>query len=571
MAFISLSPELARKSFTGVENKFITKYMPVLDPLAVKVYLYGLYISQSGTAFTIDDLAAALSISAEQAISCFEYLDEFELVKITAGTPFEVIYLDAENVSGTPKKYKPEKYADFARNVQAIIKGRMISPNEYREYFYLMEEYGFEQSALLMIVNYCVSIKGDDIRVQYIKKVAKSFAAEGATTARKVDEKLSQFTSSTPSLLKIFTAAGISRRPGIEDDKLYKKWTAEMGFSDDAIVAAAKFFKAKTVERIDEAVEELYRSKKFDVKEIEFYCRNKNSVHAATIEIARSLGVYMQNAAPYIENFMTVWCDMGYELSTLKKLASYCFMHGKKSFEQMDEFIKALYEKGIIEEKSVTSYIEMLNAEEEFIKKTLEKCGLTRRIIPSDRGFLMRWRAWDFSDEMILKAAELSAGKNNPIAYMNGVLSSWKAEGTFTPDKIENTVHTPTSRGEKTVDRSVIERHYATLRQIAEDRAEKTLERALADDEYGKLYKQLNSLNIKLAFAESRADGSDKAISEQIESIQQQADSRLATLGIDKEDFKPHYSCKICGDTGYDADGKPCSCLKKFIEDYAKA
>ena len=39
MAFISLSPELKAKSFTGIENKFITKYMPVLDPLAVKVYM----------------------------------------------------------------------------------------------------------------------------------------------------------------------------------------------------------------------------------------------------------------------------------------------------------------------------------------------------------------------------------------------------------------------------------------------------------------------------------------------------------------------------------------------------
>ena len=37
MAFISLEPELKAKSFTGIENKFITKYMPVLDAVAVKV------------------------------------------------------------------------------------------------------------------------------------------------------------------------------------------------------------------------------------------------------------------------------------------------------------------------------------------------------------------------------------------------------------------------------------------------------------------------------------------------------------------------------------------------------
>lgn len=567
MAFISLSPELSAKSFTCVENKFITKYLPVLDPVAVKVYIFGLYLSGNAGAFTLEDLAKSLNISEEQAINCFEYLDEFELVKITCRSPFEVTYLEAENVSGTPKKYNPEKYADFAKSVQTIIKGRMISTNEYREYFYLMEEYGFEQSALLMIVNYCVNMKGDDIRVQYIKKVAKSFAAEGATTAAKVDEKLAQFTSSTPALLKIFSAAGISRRPGIEDDNLYNKWTDELGFSDEAIVAAAKYFKAKTVERIDEALGELYRNKKFDIKEIEAYCKDKNSVHAAAIDIARSLGVYMQNAAPYIENYLNVWCDRGFDLSTLKSLASYCFMHGRKSFEDMDDLVKTLYEQGIISDNAVNSYIEQSDADDEFIKKVLAACGLTRRIIALDREFLSRWRQWGFSDGMILEAAALSAGKNNPTAYMNGVLSSWKASDVFTPDKIE-TAKPASPHAARTIDRSVIERHYADLRQIAEGRAERALNSALADPTYNALHKKLNSLNIDMAFAESRGDGTDKDIAAEIDETNRAADERLVELNIDKADFVPHYSCKICNDTGYDAEGNPCRCLKEFMDDY---
>ena len=571
MAFISLSPELKAKSFTGVENKFITKYMPVLDAQAVKVYLYGLYLSQSGSTFTVADLAAALNITEEQAEGCFDYLDEFELVKVTARAPFEVTYLDAENISGTPKKYKPEKYADFARSVQTIIKGRMISPNEYREYFYLMEEYGFEQGALLMIVNYCVNMKGDDIRIQYIKKVAKSFAADGATTAKKVEERLAKFTYSTPALTKIFTAAGITRSPGIEDDRLYKKWTEELGFTDDAIAAAAKCFKAKNTERIDEVLDELFRNKKFDAKEIEFYCKNKNAIKTATTDIARALGIYVANTAPYIENYVGVWCDMGYELSTLGRIAAYCFTHERKSFEGMDDFIKKLYEKGIIEEKAVRSYIEMMNAEDAFIKKTLVKCGLTRRIIPSDRQFLSRWREWNFSDEMILRAAELAAGKNNPVAYMNGVLSSWKAEGTFTPDKIESGVHAVATHEGKSVDRSVIERHYARLRQLAEDRAESIQQKALDDELYGKLHGEINSLGIKLAFAEARGDSSAAELETKISEAQAAADARLAELGIDKADFTPRYSCSICNDTGYDADGKPCRCLKKFIQEYNNA
>ena len=56
-----------------------------------------------------------------------------------------------------------------------------------------------------------------------------------------------------------------------------------------------------------------------------------------------------------------------------------------------------------------------------------------------------------------------------------------------------------------------------------------------------------------------------------VAAAQAAADARLAELGIDKADFTPRYSCSICNDTGYDADGKPCRCLKKFIQEYNNA
>ena len=219
MAFISVSDEVANKSFTYVENKFITKYLPVLNAVAVKVYLYSLYLFQSGRPnSSVEELAEKLNLTVEEVKAHFEALEELELVSVLSASPFEVKILDAENVSGTPKKFKPEKYADFTKAVQSIIKGRMISTNEFREYFVLLEEYGFEQTALIMIISYCVNLKGDNIRLPYIKKVAKNFAEEGVTTTKKVDEKLSAFTSSTPALLNIFKSSGITKQPDIDDE-----------------------------------------------------------------------------------------------------------------------------------------------------------------------------------------------------------------------------------------------------------------------------------------------------------------------------------------------------------------
>ena len=568
MPFISVSDEVAKKSFTSVENKFITKYLPVLEPVSVKVYLYSLYLYQCGqTSFTLSDLANSLQITEDKAKEYFKYLEELELVSITSLVPFEVKILDADNIYGTPKKFKPEKYADFTKSVQNIIKGRMISPNEFRDYFLLLEDYGFEQNALIMIINYCVNLKGDDIRYAYIKKVAKSFADEGVTTAKKVDEKLSAYTSSTPALIKLFNTVGIKKQPDIDDDRLYKKWT-ELGFDDGAIAAAAKYFKAKTVEKIDFAIEELYKNRKFDVKEIEDYCNTKNSVLSLTLEIAKNLGVYMQNSAPYVENYVNVWCNCGFSFDSLKTLAVYCFRNGKNSFEDMNSFVQKLYDEGIVADISVDGYIKEKAEEDKIIKEILSVCGLTRKIIEWDRQSLSRWRSWNFSNEMLFEAAKLSSGKSNPLAYMNGILSAWKTEGIFSSDKIisQTSASVKTAAPASRDSRAEIERHYSELRHTAEERAEKALSKATADSVYNGIRRELNELAIKLAFAEIRDKNLAKELSESIEKLERQADERLKELNIDMSEFTPRYSCHICSDTGYDKFGNPCECMDRFIK-----
>ena len=95
----------------------------------------------------------------------------------------------------------------------------------------------------------------------------------------------------------------------------------------------------------------------------------------------------------------------------------------------MDDFIKNLYDLGIVNDDGVNEYIKSLNERDNLIKLILSSCGLTRRIINWDIESLNKWKSWGFSDEMLIEAAKISAGKSNPMAYVNGVLSAWKNEG----------------------------------------------------------------------------------------------------------------------------------------------
>lgn len=565
MPFISISDDLKKKSFTSIENKFITKYMPMLEPMAVKVYLFALYLAQNGNiSYNLCDLAKSIDISEEEAQNYFEYLEEFELVSVASLAPFEIKILDADNYYSTPKKFKPEKYSDFTKSVQNILKGRMISTNEFREYFYLLEEYGFEQDALIMIINYCVNLKGDNIRLAYIKRVAKSFFDDGITTAAQVNDKLSAYNSSTPILIKLFAAAGIKKQPDVDDDKLYSKWTKEFGFLDEAIVFAAKLFKCKTSDGLNSVLEELFKNKKFDSKEIADYHKNKNSLFNLAKQIGKDLGIYIQNAVTYVENYISPWTNMGYSFDGLNKIANYLFRQGKNSFEDMNDYVISLFDDGIVTDKNIDEYFAEKLVEDNLIKSVLTQLGLNRKIIANDRECLKRWKNWNFGDDMLLEAAKFSAGKSNPIAYMNGVLSSWKNDSIFTPDKISRTNAESTEKASPAYSKIAVERHFYDLKNRAELVAEENLKKATSDSVYGEIHKKLNDLNIQLAFC--RDDEKAKKIETEIDKLNKSADSRLALLGMTKNDFEPQYSCKHCNDTGYTPDGKPCNCMRDFIK-----
>ncbi|MGN0808293.1 MAG: DnaD domain protein [Candidatus Coproplasma sp.] len=454
MAFISVADELKRKSSTSVENKFINKYLTELEPVAVKIYLFALYLAQNEQGkYTIEDFAKKLEIPEEKVVEYFDYLNEWELISIISRSPFEIKILDCDNLYGKPKKLHPEKYEGLYEEIQAIISERMITQDEFREYLILLEEYGIERNALIMIINYCVNLKGSDIRSAYIKKVVKNFCDDGDTTVLRVEERLSSYTLSTTALLKIFTACLIKRNPEVEDGELYKKWLS-LGFSENAIFCAAKSFKCKSMEKLDGVIEELSNNRKFDEKEIADYKKNKDSLYSNVKEIAKTLGVYLSDATAYVECYYSVWVDYGFSCDALKSIAAFCFLSGRNSFELMNDFIEELYKDAYVDDESVNSLLNELSEDNRFIKKIHNSCGYTREIKPYDRQSLNRWREWGFSDAMILKAAEMSAGKTNPVAAINYLLAKWKNNGVFAVEQIpaENSTYKRQSKSSMTED-----------------------------------------------------------------------------------------------------------------------
>ena len=558
----SFAKEYSASAFTGVENEFITAYLPYAQGDTVRVYLYGLYLcSHPEHDKDLSEIARALSVSEEQVLNSFKFWEEFGIVSVLSETPLTVSYLPVKNAyHSKPRKYKSEKYTDFTKAVQTMITERMISTGEYTEYFNIMETYDVKPEAMLMIVKYCVDVKGADIGYRYISAVAKDFGNRGLTTVDKIEKELASYSLHTAELEKVLKALSSRKKPDAEDHNYYKKWTEELSFEPESVVYAAKRLKKGSMQKLDSFIMELYAGKRFSKEEIADYAAQKQNLYELTLKINRALSVYVEVPETEIDEYVSKWLSFGFEEPALLIIANRCFKAGKNTLHDMNELVDYLRTRGFIDVSAVSDYFELLKNTDEFIGKILMTCGVNRRPTPWDRDNLAMWKSWNFSDEMILEAAKLASGKNSPTAYMNGVLSKWKNAGIFT--LAEKQASAPSS-AENGLSQEEYNREYARRRSLAASRAQKNVDAAMATEGFPPVYERLSGIERDLAFAElSRNEETLKTLEHEKAALLKKANSLLGTLGLNLDDLSPRYICDKCKDTGYVGTHR-CDCLNK--------
>ncbi len=558
----SYSKDFSASSFTGVENTFINEYLPSASGDYVKVYLYGLFLCQNPLVNkSLKDIADYLSLSEEMVLEAFTYWEDFGAVTVLSKEPLNVTYNPIRATSGGKvRKYKAEKYTDFTKGLQLLFPDKMISTGEYTEYFHIMESYSMKPEAMLMIARYCVDLKGKSIGYKYITKVAKDFANRGLTTLEQVELELSSYVTKTIELESILRAMSIKRTPDHEDAQLLKKWMGELDFELSSILFAAKKLKKGNMEKLDAFLLELHATKSFSPREIADFINKKQAVFDLAIKINKALSVYVPVLEPVVENYTNKWISYGFESEALLLIANECFKSGKSTLPEMDEIIEMLKERGYIDLSSVGDYYESQKRTDEFIKKFLATVGVNRRPNSWDRENISIWKNWNFTEEMILEAAKLSAGKSSPIPYVNGILSNWKNNGVYSVGALSEISVTVADNSQETYNRE-----YERRRTLAHSRAQKNSEKAMALDGFALVFGRLNGIEKDLAFAElsGNSDILTKLESEKAE-LTTKAEEILKTANLTLRDLSPRYACEKCNDTGYVGTHR-CDCYDKQV------
>ena len=444
MSFCKFSSSYQSKNQTLVDNLFITDFLPKAPDLCVKAYLLGLCkCSQADESEnTMDFFVKTLNVCEEDVVSLFKYWEDMGLVQVLSTVPIEVRYLPINTSLGNVKKFKVDKYTDFNIQAQELLGSRMIMPNEFSEFYNLIENKHMQETALLTIIKYCVDNKGFNISPNYVIAVARDWVKEGITTFDQVENKIAELGIADDKMTMILSAMGSKRKIQIEDKELLNKWLSSFGFDLNVIIYVVNVLKSKKrrldVNVLDESLTKFYEMKLMSVKEIENYENEKENLRQVARIVNKELGVYYEDVTKEVETYVVQWLNMGFDVETLKTVADNCFKSSIKTLEGYNSILIKLFKLGIV---NLDSYLQYLNdslAIDDKIKKILIELNLSRNVNAMDRNFYSIWtNDWKFSDEIILYAASLSKDKSNAMQYLNKILSNWNGQGVKTLKQAE--------------------------------------------------------------------------------------------------------------------------------------
>ncbi len=444
MALCSFSSTLAMDNSTLVDNAFINEFLPGANEKCLKVYLYGLTLCSSPYSRdnAIDSMANVLGLSIDDIIDAFSYWQEMGIVQIMTTDPISVQYLPVKLHSGRGKTQIKEKYADFNKQAQALLSGRMIRPNEYNEYYNLIETYHFEPEALLMIIGYCAKLKNNSINYPYILAVANSFEKEGIKTTSALEEKLLEQEQALLPIGKVLTALGIKREADLDERNLYIKWSKVFGFTEGTIVDVAKTLKKRGgMHKLDELLSKYYEQKLFTMQEITMYSEQKDKLYDLAKLVTKNIGVYYQNLENVVDTYVSDWSSKGYDETALELISKYCFKQSIRTLDGMNTIVQKFFKLGLVTISAINEYIEGILATDKIIKDILENVGLSRSVSGYDRDLFKTWNeTWNLPVDVIMLASNSAKEKVQPIMYLNKLLSSLHVKGATNIDTAKSEI-----------------------------------------------------------------------------------------------------------------------------------
>ncbi len=427
----------------ALPNAFICEYMPAAPEGYVKVYLYGLmyaHFPAAGESLTAPALARELAMEESEVLAAFAYWERCRLVTRTQDKPPRFLYLNVQQATmGRQAMPADEGYMQFAQALYAIFgEKRKLHGGETQLCYEWVEQLGIPREVVLLLVQHLATTRGIHFSFKDAQKLALELKERHIENLEDAEQFFARSQAAWDSTQRVLRRMSKFRVPTVDEIDLYLKWTKEWGFAPKAVEAACAEMTGgdpsfKYLDSILRGVHERAGRKQTSAEQLGGQLQKEKDEAERIREVLRAAGL---NANANEAVVREVYRDMTARLPHETVVLAAREVSRKKKTQSLDklaELVAAWSAKGLRTPADVEAYLTLVKTQNDTLYTLFTHMGHSGLPTPRDRELLAKWTGeWSFSVEVMLKAAEYSAGKNAPMAFMDKVLESFRAAGVST-------------------------------------------------------------------------------------------------------------------------------------------
>ncbi|MCK5130424.1 MAG: DnaD domain protein [Clostridiales bacterium] len=422
---------------TPIENIFILEYMQNAPGEYVKVYLLGLlkcYHAKEN--YTISRMASDLSISDDEVKQAFTYWAQFGLVEILSRRPYEVSFL---NIKKTMQKTKGPRVNLYTHQplvlaLQKIFGGkRLLGPSEINFVMEWVDEWKVPPEVIILITNWCVSMKGERIRFSYVNKVLSDIYDQDLTTYTQVEDYIHQTDTKMSGATAVLKTWNMNRLPTADEVELYRKWTQDYNVHKDAIREAQKQMTGinnPNYKYLDSLIEKLYKNNIKSANDaVKYFMENEGHRKNAKEIYSRLGGLRLTDER--MKRYEG-WRNMGFSQYALLTAADALSHEGYKSPDDLNNTLIRWHKQVLISDKKIDAYMATIKASAQQVSLLLEAWEENRAPKNYERRIYLSWIQKELPKKLIDLACKKAENAKDKMVYADRILSNWVEQGIKT-------------------------------------------------------------------------------------------------------------------------------------------
>ncbi len=368
----------------------------------------------------------------DKVISAFEYWQQKGLVKIKNGKNISFEY--TEPFPNAPFELYAEQ--EYNKTLQKLFGARILTPGEYNKIYDYTDTFKLPKEVVLLLLEYCINMKGKNISFSYIDKIALSWANEGVDTVNEACIRIKRFEAGTSDAGKVLKHIGIMDRLPTEDEiALYRKWTKDFGFSLDAVKTACALTtgsRSPSMKYLDTIIKSLYEKGLSTSSSIMLAMKESEKDTAKIKKILLTLGFNNLGVSPEHSIYYKKWSSY-FSSEAILLAAKQAFLYSRKTFGYIDKILDSWKEKGLKNLNDIQAYLNEISVLNKKIENIFKLSGIKKHPAESDRKKYLKWtRDYCFAEDVISLACDISSVSENPYKYLDRLLTIWHEKGVKT-------------------------------------------------------------------------------------------------------------------------------------------